>query len=137
MGGMEFVAVGQPHATRFTVHILAAVAKHEAAMISARTNATLAAAKARDVKLGGWRGYQLDRKAGGAAATAKADACATSLCPIVAPVRDRGLSLRRIAAELTLQGIKTAMGGQWTAAAIRSVRQRLSPMQTPALMPSQ
>ena len=41
--GAEFVAVDFPQANRLTVHIMAAVAEHEAAMISARTRAALAA----------------------------------------------------------------------------------------------
>jgi Resolvase, N terminal domain len=50
--GVEFVAVDNPHATKLTVHILAAVAEHEREMISERTRAALKAAKARGTRLG-------------------------------------------------------------------------------------
>ena len=54
--GVEFVACDFPEANRLTVHILAAVAEYEAAMISARTKAASRAAKVRGVELGGLRG---------------------------------------------------------------------------------
>jgi DNA invertase Pin-like site-specific DNA recombinase len=40
---VDFVACDNPHANKFTIHILAAVAEHEAEQISARTVAALAA----------------------------------------------------------------------------------------------
>jgi DNA invertase Pin-like site-specific DNA recombinase len=49
---IEFVAVDNPHATRLTLHILAAVAEHEREMIAARTKAALQASKARGTRLG-------------------------------------------------------------------------------------
>jgi len=53
--GVEFVAVDFPQANKLTIHIIAAVAEHEAAMISQRTKDALAAAKKRGKVLGGFR----------------------------------------------------------------------------------
>jgi DNA invertase Pin-like site-specific DNA recombinase len=117
--GVDFVAVDNPHATRFTLHILAAVADHERVMISERTKAALAAAKARGQVLGA-NGRVL-------AEQHKADALVR-----VAPVADRlralraeGLSLRKIADRLNGDGIPSPGGVSWGAVNVQRALARV------------
>ena len=120
--GVRFVAVDMPTANDLTVGIMALVAEQERKAISARTKAALAAAKARGVTLGGYKGGPVvDGKLGAAAQKEQADEFAAAVGPLVLELRRAGLSLRAIGTELTAKGIQTARGGAWTAAAVRSV----------------
>ncbi|MBB5330070.1 recombinase family protein [Tunturiibacter gelidoferens] len=128
--GVEFVAVDFPQANRLTVHILAAVAEHEASMISSRTKAALAAAKARGVKLGGQRG-SLDRmgsmaqKGNAASTTVRRAAVAKrneDLIPVVENIRADGFTTpQQIADGLNERGITAARGGVWSAVQVRRI----------------
>jgi DNA invertase Pin-like site-specific DNA recombinase len=124
--GVEFVACDLPTANRLTIGIMALVAEEEARAISARTTAALAAAKARGTVLGGWRGGpKVDGALGAAAQRDRANAFAAGVGPMVRKMHDEGLSLRRVAAQLSEKGIKTPRGGAWTAAAVRNVLARV------------
>jgi DNA invertase Pin-like site-specific DNA recombinase len=128
--GVEFTAVDFPQANRLTVHILAAVAEHEAKMISERTKAALAAAKRRGVKLGGDRGARLTakaRQAGVEAVRARANERAADLAPIIAELQAAGArSLRALAAALNERGVSTPRGvGQWQANTVKQLLSRM------------
>ncbi len=76
----------------------------------------------RGAVLEGWNGGPvIDGHLGAAANQAKAYAFAADVGPMTRAMRDRGLSLHQIAAELAKEGIQTTRGGQRTAAAVRSV----------------
>jgi len=123
--GVEFQACDFPQANRLTIHILAAVAEHEAHMISDRTRAALAAAKARGAALGGFRGRAgtcTDLAKARAVRTAKARERAIDLASTIQELRLTGaLSLRSIAVGLNSRGIVAARGGQWSAAQVRNL----------------
>lgn len=124
--GVEFVACDMPTANRLTVGIMALVAEEEARAISARTKAALAAAKARGTVLGGYRGGpKVDGTLGAQAQREKADAFAAGLAQMLRGMQGEGLSLRKMAARLAEQGIKTPRGGAWTAAAVRNALVRI------------
>ena len=105
---------------RFMLQQMAAVAELEAGLISSRTKAALAAAKARGTKLGGDRGARLSaeaRAAGCAERQQRASARAADMMPIIEEIRQSGIaSLRGIAAALNDRGVPTARGeGKWSA----------------------
>ena len=117
--GVEFVAVDNPHATRLTLHILAAVAEHERHMIADRTRAALQAAKARGIRLGQ---NGADRLA--PAYRSAAMVRARHLAPVLAELKSTGMSARQMAAELTARDIPTPTGARWHAQTVIRVLQR-------------
>lgn len=99
----------------FTLHIYAALAEQERRMISQRTIAGLAAAKARGVQLG-----NPDLAAKNAAAAAERDAALRdTLAPMV------GLSSRAIAQRLTELKIEPPRGGAWSQKTVLRMLARL------------
>jgi DNA invertase Pin-like site-specific DNA recombinase len=100
----------------FLLHIYAALAEKERALISRRTKDALAAAKARGVKLGGYRHD---------GSTSKTEALerAQALRPVLEELAD--LSHNAAAKVLNERGITTAQGKPWTAMQVSRVRARL------------
>ena len=127
--GVEIAAADMPEANRFLLHVMAAVGEHEAQAISDRTKAALAAAKARGVALG-WampeRKEEQRRAArkGASKNAQKADQHAANVLPVIRQIAAGGASLRQIADELNIRGIKTARGGLWYAGTVRNIMAR-------------
>ena len=106
----------------FLLHLYAALAQKERALISRRTREALAAAKARGVRLGNPRGAESVPIAR-AALMAAADARANALRPVLTELA--GKPLWTIAAELDRRGHASPSGKPWSAAGVRNVLLRL------------
>jgi DNA invertase Pin-like site-specific DNA recombinase len=103
-----------PDVDPFVLHLYAALAEKERALISERTKRALAAAKARGVTMGGPRLPEA-REIAQASIKAHADQHAANLLPIIREAQRAGAtSLRDIAEVLNVRGIATARGGGGT-----------------------
>ena len=133
--GLDFICCDNPHATKFTLQILAAVAEHEAKQISERTRAALKAAKAKGVKLGSARPGHWDgrehlrnwRKAAAASIEARQEKAAQrykKLLPEIKRRREAGETLATITAWLNSQGFVTKSRKPYTAANLRRIVER-------------
>ncbi|MDO9607396.1 MAG: recombinase family protein [Brevundimonas sp.] len=137
--GIEFIAVDMPTASRFTVHIMAAVAEQEAAAISQRTKAALGSIKARIAanghhvtkngrvitRLGNGRTF--DDSARNRAVTvvkAKADEHAAKVRPTIMTLRATGMSLQEVADHLNTLGVPTPRGAKWAATTVQRAEKR-------------
>jgi DNA invertase Pin-like site-specific DNA recombinase len=122
---VEFIAADMPLANRFTIHILAAVAEYEARLVSERTKAAFAAAKARGRKFGNpnpvtHRFSDAARKARVRAEREKSRMRASDFLPLLCDLRDRGLTIQEIAQHLTDSGVQRPRGGRaWGHSAVR------------------
>jgi DNA invertase Pin-like site-specific DNA recombinase len=104
---------------RFLLTQMASVAELEAGLISERTKAALAAAKARGVKLGNpngaraLRGKQTGNREAIAAIKAAAQARAADLEAMLNECREQGMGVRKVADAFNERGIVTPRGGKW------------------------
>jgi DNA invertase Pin-like site-specific DNA recombinase len=107
----------------FMLHLYAALAEKERAMISTRTKAALAAAKERGTRLGNPRLADVRAK-GSARNRAKAIESDAKALPVIRTMQAEGASFRKIAGELNARGIATARGGTWAATQVSDIVKR-------------
>jgi DNA invertase Pin-like site-specific DNA recombinase len=122
-GDVEFRALDLPGASRFHLHIMAAVAEQEALAISERTKAALQAAKARGTTLG--HPANLTDASRHASIVSRRAAVAHRnqlILPLIRAWRTARWPLQRIADELTALHVPLPKGGtQWQTAQVRRV----------------
>lgn len=109
----------------FLLHLYAALAEKERALISRRTIEAMQAAKAKNPELRYGTAIYRNQILGQAKVKANADRHAANILPLIEDVRRAGAkSLRAIAAALTARGVKTPRGGAWDAKAVSRVLAR-------------
>jgi DNA invertase Pin-like site-specific DNA recombinase len=120
---VAFRVTSMPGADSMMIGIYAVLAQKEREMISERTRAALKSARERGIKLGGARAGGVEKSA--ESRIAKADQGAERAYHIVRPLRDAGLSFRKIAHNLNAMGLKTAGGSDWEARSVLRVIERM------------
>jgi DNA invertase Pin-like site-specific DNA recombinase len=110
-----------PDVDPFVLHMFAALAEKERALISARTKAALAQRKARGLPLGNPAALVEAHVKGAEANRTAADAFARNVLPVIREIQKSGVqSFRAIASALNARGIPTARGGQWHDSTVRN-----------------
>ena len=131
--GLDFVCCDNPHATRLTIHIFAAVAEQEATATSERTRLALSQAKKRGVLLGSnrpghWEGKEERRLLGSrkgvvrAAITRGLAARSHNSLAVSEAVKMRtaGQSWQDAADSLNKKGLVTSRGNSWSKSSLYS-----------------
>lgn len=109
----------------FMLHLYAALAEKERALISARTRAALAAKKSQGVKLGNPRNIDQAAAKGREEQRAAADRFAANVLPIIESIKAAGAtSFDAIAKALNARGIRTARRGFWHSTTVRNLLSR-------------
>ncbi|MDB5377732.1 MAG: Resolvase domain [Rubritepida sp.] len=130
--GVSIRAADMPGADDLMMRIYAAMAQKERELISARTKAALAAAKARGTVLGGDRGYRPtmgpDAAAAAQARRLEAERVAHRLALEVEALRAEGIaSHSALAQALTARGVPTPLGmSVWTHTTVARLAVRLA-----------
>jgi hypothetical protein len=122
--GPDFVAADFPHANKFTIHVLAAVAEYESRIQSERMQSVLTALKQRGSRVGNTTRGTTRRfppgcqQASALARQARAEARRSDLAPLVWKSISEGKSYRVIAKEFNETGVSSLRQSEWTANAI-------------------
>lgn len=109
----------------FVLHLYAALAEKERALIAARTRAAMVGLKARGMLLGNRTNLAQASAKGASVNRAEAETFAANVRPVIEAIRAAGAgSNRAIAAGLNARRIETARGGPWSAVQVGRILAR-------------
>jgi DNA invertase Pin-like site-specific DNA recombinase len=109
----------------FMLHIYAALAEKERALIADRTRAALAQKKAQGKVLGNQTNLREAQAKGVATNRKTADAFAANVLPVLREIQATGAKTHRaIAQALNNRGVRTARGGDWHDSTVRNLLAR-------------
>jgi DNA invertase Pin-like site-specific DNA recombinase len=109
----------------FMLHLFAALAEKERALIATRTKAALQAVKARGVQLGNRTNLAEVGQRGRDTQVAEAEQHAHNILPIIRELQAAGArTLAEIADALNARGVPTARGGSWARMTVKRVLDR-------------
>lgn len=125
--GIPFMAADSPDASRMELHIRLVIAEQEAAMISERTRAALAARKARGLSMGNAHALTDETRALGPAKQ-RQEATAWEAQPraLAQLLRKQDTPLAAIAHALNDASFRTRRGGLWSAAQVKRMLDRVT-----------
>ena len=124
--GVEFIAADMPAANRLTIQIMAVIAENEARMISERTKAALAAAKARGVILGNRANLIAVQPIAREVIVKQANRHAEIVLPTMKHIVKSGVrSVHVMAEQLNQRGVRTARGGSWHGTTVCNIIRRM------------